>query len=191
MFIIEGPDCVGKTTVADKVVEMANSYGSFPIYYQHMTRPPRHFDFCFHYLDMMSKYAVMDRFHLGALAYHPADTLPAYQRKFVESQLYQKGSIIVIMYASNPLRYREKLEAHASQRKEMFDFDVLVNANAIFTELALSGNYDYTWDITQSNYPDSSIEFRYPDKEVLKTWIETWFKSLHILEMWKHGGRID
>jgi len=181
MFIIEGSDCVGKTTVAEQVVKLTNIGGDFPAYYQHMTRPPEHFDFRFHYLDLMSKYAVMDRFHLGALAYHPEGTLPSYVRKWVEAHLYLKGSIIIIMYCSNDLAYRKKLEEHT--RKEMFDIDFLANANKIYTELALSGNYDFTWDICHD--PDFRWKdngFCYPNVGDISKWIMKWTNFISVID---------
>ena len=201
MFIIEGSDCVGKTTVAEQVVKLTNIGGDFPAYYQHMTRPPEHFDFRFHYLDLMSKYAVMDRFHLGALAYHPEGTLPSYIKRWVEAHLYLRGSIIVIMYCSNDLAYRKKLERHAKERKEMFNFDFLANANKIYTELALSGSYDFTWDICQTGVrsiqPDDidrdyyrhggpCVEkvpgFCYPNVGDISKWIMKWTNFVSVID---------
>lgn len=171
MFIIEGPDCVGKTTVANKIVDAVNRLKKFPAYYQHMTRPPDTFDFHFHYRDMMSMFAVMDRFHLGALAYHPKGTLTESAREFVEEMLLNFRSMILIIYASNEQIYNQKLREHNREREEMFDFETLLKANKIFADEALGSKKEYCiWDIT----PEGSHELVYPNEFIIKYWSKLW-----------------
>jgi thymidylate kinase len=171
MFIIEGSDCVGKTTIANKIVDAVNARDIFPAYYQHMTRPPRCFNFRDHYIEMMSKFAVMDRFHLGALAYHPDGTLPVDALRWVETKLWQYRSVILVVHCSNSDKYRQKLLDHNIHREEMFDIETLLKANAMYNAIARSSANGYlTWDIT----PRGSLDFRYPSNRMINKWANDW-----------------
>jgi hypothetical protein len=179
MFIIEGPDCVGKTTVANKIISyMQKNHPQFQVHYQHMTRPAEGFDFCYDYFDRISTYGVMDRFHLGALMYHPPVTLTIAAQRIVEGRLYARGSFILIMYASDSCTYRAKLNEHANQRKEMFHTEILIEANRKINNLITAKTilFDQIFDVTV----DGSMV--YPTDEDIRNYCEQWVSRLRIVK---------
>lgn len=139
MLVIEGADNLGKTTAAQKIVAMAalraqsRPESFFPIRYTHMTRPNEAFDFFADYQDMVSKYAVQDRFHLGGLVWHQ-NKIDNASLRIIEGWLYSLGSFIVVFYSDDDVWYRRHLSDN--QKKEMFKPQVLEQANRTFRMIA-------------------------------------------------------
>lgn len=146
MLIIEGADNLGKTTACKRLVELAASDGvahEYPIRYQHMSRPNHHFDFFNDYQDMISRYAVQDRFHIGALAWHDK-VLPLARLRIVEGWLAAQGSLVCVLVASDEKWYREHLKSQPKQ--EMFSIDRILEGNKRF--LQNDARQDYTYDVS-------------------------------------------
>ena len=189
MFIVEGADSLGKTTVAKKIVEQMNSAGTCPARYVHMTRPPSVFNFGTDYLDMMSYFAVQDRFHLGALAYHDG-VLPPHRRKWIEGHLLQRGSYILILVAPNEKWFKQKLEYERKKRDQMFNVDFLIEANRRYIAMANRNDpdavyYDSLCHIGPSaenvaEYYRMSFESieQYPDDQDIGRWVGFWTERL-------------
>ncbi|GAG05660.1 unnamed protein product, partial [marine sediment metagenome] len=109
MLIIEGSDCLGKTTLAKKIVLKMMEKG-YPTIYSHMGRPNEQlFDFFLDYKKMINPCAVMDRFHLGGLAYHHGKISPP-RLEIINAWIRSVGGLIVVLYAGNGIQYRERLK---------------------------------------------------------------------------------
>lgn len=194
MFIIEGSDCLGKTTIANKIVN--NDLGldehlitteiNYPFYYSHMTRPVEGvFDFFYDYKDMMSKYAIQDRFHIGGWVYHNRK-ISLEQLKIIEGWLYSLGSFIMVLYASDEEWYKTHVtNLFMENRKELFKLDELVEFNRRFTKLVKNNNYETPkWDMALdvSNGEFASNDF-------IKTMLSQWKRRLNLLP--RHGIHYD
>jgi hypothetical protein len=179
MFIIEGADNLGKTTAAKHMVKLANMEGEsindrfkFPVRYAHMTRPGPHFDFFHDYRDMMSRYAVQDRFHLGALAWHTKDqTNMSHDRlKMIEAILLSLGSVICVIYAGDDDWYEQRLRE--SNRDEMFDVDKIMEANRLYRDtIPHVSMVDIHWDVCEKGMPSS-------DSDTFREWLSMWCSRL-------------
>ena len=170
MLIIEGADHLGKTTAAKAIVQMAAEDGKYPIRYCHMSRPNKAFDFFNDYTDMMSRYAVQDRFHLGFLVWHEGVMTPA-RLAIIEGRLAALGSITLIFYTSDEDWYRARLESQ--EKAEMFPIDKIIEANRKYAKsLFWNGPYVHI-DIKNGIYPDQTY-FSYLLSE--------WYKRLDLLD---------
>lgn len=174
MFIIEGSDCLGKTTVANKIVKMM-SESVYPVRYEHMTRPNKNFDFFYDYKDMMSKYAVMDRFHMGGQVYH--DAISTARMRIIEGWLQGLGSYTVLLYASDDEWYRDHLrECLGDGRKEMFEIDKIIKYNRKFKRIAQDRigsepRFDGVWNVCGG----------YASDHVITAWTKQWSECLNLL----------
>ncbi len=185
MFIIEGSDCLGKTTAAKRMVELAakraknivalnNALRNYPIRYNHMSRPNAAFNFFTDYKDMICRYAIQDRFHLGALVYHE-NVMSEEQLRIIEGWLYSEGSVIVILYHSDAGKYKEKIEADT--RGNLFDISFLCKTNDTWKKMAYGSIesyaplFDFSWDINSG----------YPTDSVLEKWLAAWYRRLELL----------
>lgn len=135
MLVIEGPDNVGKTTLAKRICSEVGAQ------YTHMSRPPLGFDFFGGYKDIIRQnvpdrsapLVVQDRFHFGGVAYHE-NVLPMYRLQIVSSWVRALGGLIVLVHASNIDAYVAHLRRNP--KNEMFDEDRLVSAAVRFNHLA-------------------------------------------------------
>ncbi len=123
MLIIEGCDDLGKTTLANKIVDAVCKHSDFPAYYNHMTRPPKSFNFCTDYVERMSKYAVQDRFHLGGIVYHNA--IRAAALKWIEGHLLLHHSMVIVLYSNDMAWYEERLVK--SERGQMYNIPQMLS----------------------------------------------------------------
>ncbi len=188
MLIIEGSDCLGKTTFANLLVSEAakrvhpiSEVPRFPIFYSHMSRPNKAFDFFDHYTDMMSKFAVQDRFHIGGIVWHDAIKQPALD--IIEGRLRALGSMTIIFYASDLEWYENRIKN--DDRGNMLPTDSMISANKWFVDLAkqdlLNGAkpmWDYAYDIKFEFNHDA----RFPDAEYANHILDKWFERLSLLE---------
>lgn len=184
MMIIEGADHLGKTTAAKRVVDIANDLANqiidsdpeaspYPIRYQHMSRQNAGFDFLYDYRDIISMYAVQDRFHLGGLVWHDK-VINAEELRLIESWLGALGSYTIIFYNSDEGEYRGWLEHQG--KDEMFDIDTIMEANKKYFDMVcqtyrIPVQFDSSWDLAQG----------YPTDEVLQSWLTNWMKRLDLL----------
>lgn len=180
MFIIEGADDLGKTTAAKRMVKLAgtmsgtlNDQFKFPIRYQHMSRPNPHFDFFHDYRDMIGRWAVQDRFHLGALAWHEVEEtkLTHDKLKLIEGLLASVGGCIVIFINSDYRAYEARLKE--SRKTEMFEVTKILEGNVRYNEhIRYQSNVDVMWDIAEVGYPTD---------DTLTRWIAMWCSRLQHL----------
>lgn len=181
MLILEGSDDVGKTTAAMRMVFLAAQRAEveeraawrYPVRYEHMTRPNAGFDFYRDYMDMVSMFAIADRFHIGGLVWH--DAIPYNKLKLIESWLLAVGSFTVLFVSDDPDWYTERLEARS--RDHMFDAGTLMAANNSYLDMAL-GAYKFPVYHDQVIF----VNHGWPDDNVLNTILDSWFDRLEPLE---------
>jgi thymidylate kinase len=177
MLILEGSDCLGKSTFAEKLLAEADSRVIHPTFYSHMSRPNNAFDFFTHYQDMITKYAIQDRFHIGGIVWH--DRIPQDKLDIIEAWLALAGSLTIVLYASDDVAYRELLKK--DQRGNLLSLDTMCDANKEYRAMAkdnheLSVNINYSYDITPTCVPI------YPDQQDVELIIDEWFDKLRLLE---------
>lgn len=182
MLILEGADHLGKTTAAKKLVQMAtkdrmaaNGGPRWPIRYSHMSRPNDAFDFYRDYRDMISRYSVQDRFHIGALLWHE-DKLTVPALRIVEGWLAAEGSILVVFYASNQKWYKEHLEKNP--KEEMFNVDRIMEGNRRLLKLM-------DQKILRPEYFVDVSEFGWITDLMLEAILQAWYERLSLLERFK------
>lgn len=123
MLIIEGPDLVGKTTLAKKLRdELLGDYFHFgPL--------TDDFDFIHGYAQFVKPNRIMDRFHLSEIAYGRAcrgrTRVGEFELRAIEGYLKFKGCMTVLVTTSTEAKYRAHLSRHWTA-KEMFGRDDLI-----------------------------------------------------------------
>jgi len=140
MIIIEGPDLVGKTTLAKKIAERAK------LRYRHLSRMPDVFDFFHGYTQMMHPHVVHDRMFLSEPVYATArgDQTPLTPERFHYVQGYAQtiGCITISVMTSLEAiekRYRER------EAEEMYNWETMVRVHATWMELLYPSMSNPLW----------------------------------------------
>ncbi len=178
MLILEGSDCLGKTTFAKLLLKEADGRERFPTFYSHMSRPNKSFNFWTHYKDMMTIYAVQDRFHLGGIVWHQA--IWQGRLEIIEGWLRSIGSMIIVFYASDEQWYRDMIEK--DERGNLLPVEEMCRANSNYAGLALvlrdeKPIVDFSFDIKSPNNMA-----RFPDSYIAGQIVSEWFARLRLLE---------
>ena len=172
MLIIEGSDCLGKSTLAKQIVRQVSEMG-IPVVYSWMTRPNENrFDFFHNYKDMMNPCAVQDRFHFGGMAYHE-NKIPPMNLQIINSWIHSIGGMIVVLYASDRELYRKRLES--DERGNILPIDVMCKGNDWFNIWKDLAGADYTFNILPVNWPiDGKPNYVSDDdvQEIISEWIK-------------------
>ena len=168
MLILEGSDCLGKTTFAKTLLKVADNVGRYPTFYSHMSRPNSKFDFFKDYRDMMSIYAIQDRFHIGGIVWH--DAIDKHALSIIEGWLHSIGSMTILFYASDEAWYRKKIEE--DDRGNMLSLDCMDRANGVYGMMAegcyeLHPKIDYFFDIKDNWYPTEEDA-----EKIIKEWFD-------------------
>ena len=142
-MIVEGPDLVGKTTLAKSIVSKFNELG-WPHIYQHLSRLNEacRQDIVSVYRRLMNPYTVRDRFHYSEPLYaamrgDSALLGPAGYRQ-VERELENYGKFLIVVTADESL-IRERYEDHA--KREMYTLDKVLKVNELYYSAAEDGYY--------------------------------------------------
>jgi thymidylate kinase len=102
MLIVEGPDCVGKTVLCQKLLERLPTH-----IYAHFTRLPDRFDYYWGYVERISGRVVQDRFHMSEVVYsHVLDrgsNLDAEKYRLLDGKLRTLGAFTVLICAEHKL----------------------------------------------------------------------------------------
>lgn len=172
MLIIEGSDCLGKTTLAKKIVVKMMEKG-YPTVYSHMTRPNESiFDFFLNYKKILNPCAVQDRFHLGGLAYHH-DKITPQKLQIINAWIRAKGGLIVVLYAGDEVAYRKRLEN--DKRGNMLTIDKMCAGNNFFKRYALNQDKDWRFNIMPSMMNSLEVPMYVSDfdiDEIVDEWIQ-------------------
>ena len=142
MLIIEGPDLVGKTTLAGKFLEALPRH-----MYRHFGLLPPHFDY-FHDYDIHSgHYFVQDRFHMSELVYGTVcrgqTPITPNLYRFIDAMLTLKGMITVVICFEDPAMLKERYK----ERKEMYDVGQCLAVNSAYFDIENTfDRYDIQYD---------------------------------------------
>lgn len=178
MIILEGADCVGKTTAAQAICEIIQKRYAPTVHhtklYGHMSKPDSSFDHFSDYISMVRE-GVQDRFHLGSIVYGRMLGCGNYptSRKMRSLQRYLSwaGCYVVIMTAERRWLY-EKLQK--SLKEEMYSVEQILDANECYRALADTSNRgvkwcDASWDVTAKGWPKAEDLEKFVD-----AWRERW-----------------
>lgn len=129
-IVLEGPDCIGKTTAAEKLREMTD------LEVRHMGVPPYDFDYANDYFRTFdrNKPAIYDRLHLGALVYgvwgrlHPTDGFH-YDSWLAAVRSISANAVVILMYAENDQWYKNHLKNVWDKESEEFSGHDLIGVN--------------------------------------------------------------
>ena len=137
MLIIEGPDLVGKTTLAHECVRELNKRG-FPHVYAHLSKLAASFDKVHGYIPLMHRHVVQDRFHLSRLAYgrhfKNQDVLTDNEMRWLQAKLWLQGAFTVLLLAKPDGVFLRKQWAERG-RAEMYEIDGIVEVNKVYHQL--------------------------------------------------------
>lgn len=173
MLIIEGSDCLGKTTLAKEIVRRVSERG-IPVVYSWMTRPnEKLFDFFNAYRQMMNPCAVQDRFHFGGMAYHE-NKIPPINLQIINSWIHSIGGMIIVLYAAHRERYRKLLED--DERGNLLPIDKLCRGNDWFNVWKETAGADYSFNIVPKVWPKDSDILNYVKTEDINEIIDEWLK---------------
>lgn len=146
MIILEGSDLVGKTALANAIVAhpVIKSRG---MTYSHLSRLPDDFNRYWHYVNLMNRFVVQDRFHMSEIVYATmrceATLLTPYRYKLVDAALRLFGGFTVVILASNDTiveRFNRR------ERPEMYSLEQILYANELFRRVAANNVPGYRID---------------------------------------------
>jgi geranylgeranyl pyrophosphate synthase len=178
MLIIEGSDCLGKTTFARKLEHYCARF--LPTYYLHMTKQNMSsFDFLHDYERVIDSCIVADRFHLGTLAY-PDHKMDENILRKIESSIYAASGLIMVIYASDLNWYQKILNndkrpnMSTETKQRMFEANLVYKSfvDCSFEYYNLQPSIDLALNIKSSG----SFEIWWPDAAMISRvgnrWIE-------------------
>lgn len=164
MLIVEGSDCVGKTTFCHKLVKALREHG--PWMYRHFDPPPSLWKFPQSYFEHMSQHIVQDRFHMSEIVYSKilsrSTRLTDNAYRLIDAQHRQLGGVTVILTSD------EKVIRDNYSIEELYALKTALEANQLFHTYAQYSNMDcdFTWN-THIEYPNDDFL-----KQVLKLYLE-------------------
>lgn len=183
MLIIEGSDCVGKTTLCRELLKRLNAVDCAMIP-QHFGQLPKNWDYYRDYLPYISSHTVMDRFIMSEIVYGHvlrgrSPLLPEMYR-LLDARLRLCGAVTVLIVA-NDAWYDEQLRDKYSEREQAFTVDQVKAVNAGFKRLALrcrneSWTTDYTVDIDFPYVCDKDTGYPANDDLFINTVVSTFVK---------------
>ncbi len=134
MLIIEGPDLVGKTTLAHKAIRLLND-ANFPHVYHHLSRLPKAWkrDAAMNYRRLATPYVVQDRFHMSDPLYaelrgEPPVLSPSEYHE-LDGFLHFMGVYQLTIVADEELIV-ERYEKHA--QREMYRLEDVLRVNKLY-----------------------------------------------------------
>ena len=152
MIIIEGTDCVGKTTLAKKIEAETG------LLYRHLSRLPDGFNHYHDYLPLMHHNFVCDRLWLSDLAYRKAENKQCDITPFIRSMLIAQQTLIGTIQVV--ITCDQQLLAKRWNSNQMYDLRTTSAANGAFRLYAMSPrsySVDLHIHLTEENpWPDES-----------------------------------
>ncbi len=128
MLVIEGPDLVGKTTLAKALIESIEMRSRVRPEYQHFGRLPENWDYCRDYVKKVRQWCVTDRWWESEIAYGEAirghACISPRQEKIVEGATRAAGGLTILVMPAGLHNYEQLLEEQWTTR-EMFNQEQL------------------------------------------------------------------
>ena len=201
MLILEGPDCVGKTTLAKALLKQWNSdprrYGCWPAIYQAFSRLPDNWHHYKSYLPYITRGTIQDRFHLSELVYSFAcrgeklSKLTPEWLRLLEARLTLAGSVTVVVTATNErIEYEYERQA-AAGKVEMFTKGQVIVVNDGYKQLVAQERPDWLEAKIDFHYHLDADEGKWPSDSV--TWMDQvlteWSRRLGMLYSLELSGQ--
>jgi thymidylate kinase len=127
MIILEGADCVGKTTLQSRILDFIRARTDYPVVPAHFGRLPSKWDYYWDYLPHINRFTVMDRFVLSEMAY--GSVLRGGHRlsepRLLQAELSRVGSVTAVLYASDPSVIKDRY----SKEREAFPLEGVLRVN--------------------------------------------------------------
>ena len=166
MLIIEGTDCVGKTTLAHKLAKKLS------MAYQHLGPLPD--DWCDQdYINLASPKAVRDRYHLSEIAYstHLKRSCKIRDLRVLHATLLLKCKAYVVMITADPTVIGSRYDP----KRELFNIEDVIAVNDVF-ENGLKAYGDYRIHLTsdQPDILDMTVDKIAEAYSRRLKWIEEW-----------------
>lgn len=154
MLIVEGNDCVGKTTVVNKLCKVLDEYG-FPAIPQHFGILPTNWDYLRQYVPFINPHVVMDRFIMSEVVYgcglRSKTRLSPETYDRLQAKLTLSGSVNVVVACLDHDVYERLLDQQAD-RYQHFSRDQLLHMNKVWEnachEVGDFENYDFKIDFS-------------------------------------------
>ena len=135
MLIVEGNDCLGKTTVVNKLCTILDERYNLAVVPQHFGLLPTSWDYFNDYVPFINSRVVMDRFIMSEVVYgyglrNGAKLTPErYER--LQARLTLVGAMTVLITCLNDNTYGRILDEHVG-RAEEYDRRDLMCMNAVW-----------------------------------------------------------
>lgn len=178
MLIVDGPDLVGKTTLCKRIVKEMNLLG-YPAVYTHFSRLPDAWDYCWDYRPYVTRYAVMDRFHLSELCYGVVTRghckiVPSAWR-LIESWLMAEASYQVLVNANAATIERE----YAKRGDEMFPLSTILAVRDKFDAVGLlAKGHEFGLHVDQTYRHSGGPTWPSSNEELVESICKGWDKRL-------------
>ena len=153
MLIIDAPDLAGKTTLCHALLkrlwEQPKRYGPWPAIYGHFSALPPAWHYPKSYFPYITRYTVMDRFHISELCYGPVtrgrSMLEHGGVRWLENQLGLVGTVTVMITLKEDFLREQWAKKN---REEMFKLEQVLAVNKRYQQL---GDY----------YPEARVDFNF------------------------------
>lgn len=159
MLIIEGPDLVGKTTLAHKIVKQMQALHDRPTVYQHFSRLPKSWDHYRHYIPYITPRTVMDRFIISELVYgkvcRNTQSIDAETLRLLEARLAMVGSMTIVITSTPDFLARQWRDR---KREEMYELEHVIAVNEEYTRVLASVSYDVHYIVRDQFVDDTAVD---------------------------------
>lgn len=132
MIIIDGPDLVGKTTLAN---ELCKRLGYI---YHHLGKLPEQWNSPIDYLALLAYNVVQDRFYASELVYsqirgEPCKVTP-YHVRLIDGRMAKIGAMHILIYDIDETIISKRFD----QSREMYDLEKIKRANRLFSRIGIT-----------------------------------------------------
>lgn len=143
MLIVEGPDCVGKTSIAQELIKF-QPLAMRGYVYKHLSRLPDGFHRVLGYRDNAVRRSVQDRFHMSEPVYASmrGEKLRMCREEYhlVDAQLRLMGALTILITAE-----RSVIEKRFGEKPEMYKLDDVLRVNDGYMILEEEWEPDVRW----------------------------------------------
>lgn len=176
MLIVEGTDCVGKTTLCKKLIDKLSEHG--PWVYSHFTRLPDTWHFPGSFVPHVFRHVVRDRFHMSEIVYNqargdPQQRLRHEEYRWLDGLIRTVGGFTVIVVASSTF-----INDHYTSAGQMYPVEVCKRANKAYERIVLglyapySPDFDYVVRVDRAYCGDTHVQNIVTSYLARQRWLE-------------------